>query len=315
VSVAASQAPPVLPVAGRSPSRWWRRQALVPYAFLLPSLLALALVFFAPMLQAIVISLYDVGIGQAAMRFVGLDQYRAVLTSRYFPAVMTTSLLWSAGNVVFVWALGLATALMLDRRFPFRPLARALFVLPWAMPYVPASLVWGWMFDYEFGVLNYLIQGTGLVEDRVSFLIACPEAFFSLAGVSVWKLFPLGTVMFLAGLQTIPLEHYEAARVDGAGAAQCFWHVTLPGLRTVSIMLTLLMAIWSFGRAFTIIFLLTEGGPAGCTETIVVRSYLEAFKFFHVGTASAIGVIVLAISLAFSAVYLAVAHRRGPYHG
>jgi multiple sugar transport system permease protein len=291
---------------------WSRRQALVPYAFLAPSVLALALVFFYPMMQAVGISFYDVGIGQAAARFVGLDQYRAVLASRYFPSVMMTSALWSIGNVTFVWAIGLGTALMLDRRFPFRPIVRAMFILPWAMPYVPASLVWGWMFDYEFGVLNYLIQSTGLAEDRVSFLIACPEAFFSLTGVSIWKLFPFGTVMFLAGLQTIPAEHYEAARVDGASAAQCFWHVTLPGLRNVSIMLTLLMAVWSFGRAFTIIFLLTEGGPAGCTETIVVRSYLEAFKFFHVGTASAIGVIVLAISLLFSVGYLAVAYRKGP---
>jgi multiple sugar transport system permease protein len=116
--------------------------------------------------------------------------------------------------------------------------------------------------------------------------------------------------MFLAGLQTIPDEYYEAARVDGAGPMQCFWHITLPGLRSVSIMLTLLITIWSFGRSFAIIFLLTEGGPAGCTETVVIRSYLEAFKFFHLGTASAIGVIVLLISLAFSAVYLALMYRR-----
>jgi len=187
--------------------------------------------------------------------------------------------------------------------------ARALFILPWAIPYVAAGLIWGWLLDYEFGVLNYLIQSIGLVERKVDFLLACPEALVSLTGVSIWKLFPLGTVMFLAGLQTIPGEHYEAAKVDGAGPIQCFWHITLPGLRNVSIMLTLLITIWTFGRAFTIIFLLTEGGPAGCTENIVIRSYLEAFKFFHLGTASAIGVIVLLISLAFSLAYLAFAYR------
>ena len=116
--------------------------------------------------------------------------------------------------------------------------------------------------------------------------------------------------MFLAGLQTIPLEHYEAARVDGAGPIQCLWHITLPGLRNVSIMLTLLITIWTFGRAFTIVFLLTEGGPAGCTENIVIRSYLEAFKFYHLGVASALGMIVLVISLAFSIAYLAIVNRR-----
>ena len=116
--------------------------------------------------------------------------------------------------------------------------------------------------------------------------------------------------MFLAGLQTIPADHYDAATVDGAGPIQCFRHITLPGLHNVTIVLTLLITIWSFGRSFTIIYLLTEGGPAGCTETVVLRSYLEAFKFFHVGTASAIGVIVLLISLAFSIAYLAVAYRQ-----
>jgi multiple sugar transport system permease protein len=288
---------------------WSTREAFTPYAFLLPSFAALGLVLFYPMMHVVVISFYSDTIGAA--RFVGLDQYIKVLRSSYFPPVMWTSFLWSAGNVLFIWAVGLGTALMLDRNFPGRPLARAMFILPWAIPYVAACLIWGWMFDYEFGVLNYLLQGAGVVDHKVNFLLACPEALVSLTGVSVWKLYPLATVMFLAGLQTVPPEYYEAAKIDGAGPIQSFWHITLPGLRNVSIMLTLLMTVWTFGRAFTIIFLLTEGGPAGCTENVVVRSYLEAFKFFHIGTASAIGVIVLLISLAFSSVYLAFAYRKG----
>jgi multiple sugar transport system permease protein len=288
---------------------WSFREALVPYAFLAPSFLALSIVFFYPMIYAVAISLQSDPMDGAA-RFVGLNQYGNILRSGYFPQVLKISLLWSAGNVIFVGALGLATALMLDRRFPGRAAVRALFILPWAVPYVAAGIIWGWMFDFEFGVLNYLLHAVGLTSDKVSFLAACPQAFFSLAGVSVWKLFPLGTVMFLAGLQTIPIEYYEAAKVDGAGPVQSFWHITLPGLRNVSIMLTLLITIWSFGRSFTIIFLLTEGGPAGCTETIVIRSYLEAFKFYHLGTASAIGVIVLLISLVFSVAYLSFAYRR-----
>jgi len=285
------------------------RERLVPYAFLLPSGIALALVFFWPMVKAVAISLTDGGIG-AAGHFVGLEQYKRVLTSNYFPQVLRTSALWSLGNVIFVCGIGLGTALLLDRRFALRPLARALFILPWAVPYVASALIWGWMFDFEFGVLNYLIQASGIAKQKLAFLLACPSAFISLTGVSIWKLFPLGTVMFLAGLQTIPNEYYEAAQVDGAGPIQSFWHITLPGLRNVSVMLTLLITIWSFGRSFAIIFLLTEGGPAGCTETIVIRSYLEAFKFFHFATASAMGVIVLLISLAFSIGYLAVMYRK-----
>ncbi|MDK1493710.1 sugar ABC transporter permease [Sinorhizobium sp. 7-81] len=293
--------------------RWFgyqKREALVPYAFLLPSFLALAVVFFYPMIHAIVISFYSNNIGSAA-HFIGLQNYREVIASDWFPTVMRTSLFWTVGNVIFVCGFSLAIALMLDRKFPGRGLVRALFFLPWAVPYVAAGIVWGWMYDYEFGVLNYLINAIGLASNKVNFLTACPSAFYSVGALSIWKLVPFGTVMYLAGLQTIPSEYYEAAKIDGAGPIQAFRHVTLPGLRGVTVMLTLLIAIWSFGWSFTAIFLLTEGGPAGCTETIVVRSYLEAFKFFHVGTASAIGAIVLLLSLTFSAAYLALVYRKG----
>lgn len=283
---------------------------MTPYAFLAPTMIALAIVFFYPMIETFRMSFYSGGLGDRLGSFVGLDQYRGVVTSSYFGDVLVTSLIYSAGIVVFVWGIGLATALMLHRRFPARAAARAIVILPWAIPYVSAALIWGWMFDYEFGVLNYALQGLSIVDQKFDFLTACPEALASLTGVSVWKLFPLATVMFLASLQTIPQEYYDAARVDGAGPVQCFWHVTLPGIRTVSVFLMLLIIIWSFGRAFTVIFLLTGGGPARCTETIVIRSYLEAFKFFHPGTAAALGVIVLAISLAFSMIYLALLYRK-----
>jgi multiple sugar transport system permease protein len=294
---------------------WSTREALTPYAFLLPSFVALAVVFFYPMLRAVLLSFYGNTVGAGLGKFVGLEQYATVIGSAYFPRVLWTSVLWTVGNVVFVLGIGLATALLLDRRFPLRAAVRALFILPWAIPYVAAALIWGWIFDYEYGVLNYLLHASGIVDHKVNFLLGCHTALGSLTGVSVWKLFPLGTVMFLAGLQTIPAEYYEAAKVDGATPLQTFRYITLPGLRNVTIMLTLLITIWTFGRAFTIIFLLTEGGPAGCTENIVIRSYLEAFKFFHIGTASALGTIVLAISLAFSLAYLAFMHRSRPANG
>lgn len=306
------QSAAVISLGGRRSTAWLgyrRREALVPYAFLLPSFLALAIVFFYPMIYAIVISFYSNNVGSAA-RFIGLQNYRDVIASDWFLAVMKTSVLWTVGNVVFVCVMSLIIALMLDRKFPGRGLVRALFFLPWAVPYVAAGIIWGWMYDYEFGVLNYLVHATGLGPEKINFLTACPTALYSVGALSIWKLVPFGTVMFLAGLQTIPSEYYEAAKIDGAGPIQTFWYVTSPGLRGVTIMLTLLVTIWSFGWSFTAIFLLTEGGPAGCTETIVVRSYLEAFKFFHVGRASAIGVIVLLLSLIVSAAYLAVVYRQ-----
>lgn len=286
------------------------RGKLTPYLFLSSTLIALSVVFFYPMVMAIWMSLHSGTLALQVGPFVGLGEYRRIVASPFFLNSLIVSGLYSIGNLSGTWVLGLGTALMLNRPFLGRSLARALTILPWAIPYVAAALIWGWMFDYNFGVINYILRSLHLVPSNVQWLTGCPAALWSLTGVSIWKLFPLGTVMFLAGLQTIPFELYEAARVDGAGRIMTFRHVTLPGIRPVGIVLTLLITVWAFGRAFTIIFLLTEGGPAGCTDTLVIRTYLEVFKFFHPGTGAALGVIVLIISLAFSFVYL-----RLTYHG
>jgi multiple sugar transport system permease protein len=287
---------------------WSQRERLTPYLFLAPTMAALILAFFYPMVEVFRASLYRSGIGARLGAFVGLRNYWEVIGSESFSRLLLTSTIYSLGIVIFVSALGLATALILQRQFLGRSLIRALVILPWAVPYVAAALIWGWMFDYEFGVLNFLAEA--VLRQRIDFLTACPEALISLTGVSTWKLYPFGTVMFLAALQTIPREYYEAARVDGAGPVQCFWHITLPGVRNVAIFLTLLITIWTFGRAFAVIFILTEGGPAGCTETIVIRTYLEAFKFFHPGRAAAMGVIVLLISSLLSTAYLMLMYRK-----
>ena len=281
---------------------------LTPYLFLSSTLLALSVVFFYPMVMAFWMSLHAGSLSLQVGPFVGLGEYRRILASPFFLNSLLVSGIYSMGNLLGTWVLGLGTALLLNRPFPGRSVARALAIIPWAIPYVAAALIWGWMFDYNFGVINYILKGLHIVPRNVQWLTGCPAALWSLTGVSIWKLFPLGTVMFLAGLQTIPGELYEAAKVDGAGRVMTFRHVTLPGIRPVGIVLTLLVAIWAFGRAFTIIFLLTEGGPAGCTDTLVIRTYLEVFKFFHPGTGAALGVIVLAISLVFSFLYLRVAY-------
>lgn len=272
-------------------------------------MLTLIFVFFFPMLTALWMSLHTGGLGLYGGQYTGLSEYGVILTSPDFWNAAKNSAFYAAGNLVGVLGCGLVAALTVRRRFPGVGVARALLITPWAIPYVAAALIWGWMFNYAFGVLNYLLHQLGIVRGGVGWLIGCPSALWSLTGVSVWKLFPLATVMFLAGLQTIPVDLYESAWVDGAGWLASFRHITLPGIREITVILTLLITIWSFGRAFTIIYLLTGGGPGGCSETLVIRTYLEAFKFFHPDTGAALGTIVLVISLAFSIVYLRMAYR------
>jgi len=166
------------------------------------------------------------------------------------------------------------------------------------------------MYSYDYGVLNYVFQSLPLIGGKIEFLTSSPEAFYSVAALSIWKLFPVAMVMYLAGLQTIPKELYEAATVDGARVIARFRYVTLPGLKSITTTLVLLIAIWTFGSAFTAIFVLTEGGPGGVTETLVLRTYLEAFKYFRPGTAAAMGMIVLFISLVFTLLLLRLSRRR-----
>ena len=289
--------------------KWSTREKLTPYLFLAPTMIALLVVFIYPMIETVRMSFYSARLGVQLGDFVGFDNYARIFRSQYFYKDLLTSLIYSAGCVIFVGAIGLGTALLLNRAFPGRALARSLVILPWAVPLVTAAMIWGWMYNYEFGVINYLGGLLGMLPDRQNFLGNCSTALASVTAVTVWKLYPFGTVMFLAGLQTIPKEYYEAASVDGANALQSFWYVTLPGLRNISVFLLLLIIIWTFGRAFTVIFLLTGGGPAGCTETVVIRSYIEAFKFFRPSTAAALGVIVMILSLILSIAYLRVLNR------
>lgn len=277
--------------------------------FLGPCIVSLIAVFLVPTVQTFNMSLHADTMG-GSPAFVGLDNYLAILGHRDFTTLMTTSVLYTLGNVVFVWGLGLGIAILLNERFPGRAFVRALFIVPWAMPYVAASLIFSLLFNYDTGVLNYILSLVSGGALSIEYLTACPNALFSLTGISIWKLLPLGIVMMLAALQSIPESHYEAAHIDGANRLQRFWYITLPGTRATTVMLTLLMMIWCFGRSFTAIYLLTGGGPAGCSETIVLKSYLEMFQLFHPGTAAALGVGVLVISVLCAGAYFLMIRDR-----
>ena len=185
-----------------------------------------------------------------------------------------------------------------------RAVLRALFVMPWAMPFVATALIWRWMLDPQYGVLTYLLSLVGF-DDVNAF--SAELALLSVSLIEIWKTFPLAAIMYLAAMQAIPRELHEAAALDGAGAAQRFRHITVPGLRHTTRVLTLLLTLWVFGRAFMIIFLTTGGGPAGATETVVLLTYLRGFGQFDLGGAAALGMVVLLIAALLTVAYLRTA--------
>ena len=270
-----------------------------PYLFLTPTLASLLLICLMPIALGVWLSFQSGEPADSAKPALGLMHYQYILGSSLFWNALWVSILFTVSSVAGTSGVGLATALLLNQRFPGHSLAGAALIVPWAMPLVVVAIVWGWLFDYQYGIVNYAVTQTGLTA-AIGWLTDPAVAPFTVVITQVWKLFPLAMVMLLAGLKAIPEELFEAARVDGAGRWRSFLNITLPGLRPVTTALVLLLTIWSFGRAFTVIFVMTGGGPAHATETLVIQTYLEGFKFFHLERASALGTIVLVISAFFT---------------
>ena len=202
------------------------------------------------------------------------------------------------------------TALLMNARFRGRAFARAAITLPYAVPEVAAVLVWTWMLSQQFGVLNVFARWVLPVSENLPWLTNTRMAMLSILLLTLWKIFPFYSLVVLTAFQTLQAELYEAARIDGAGALACFRHITIPGIAPTLGLMTLLATIFSF-RRFTVIYLLTGGGPADATKTLVVSVYDNAFKFFDLSYGSTIGVAGLGVTLAIAGAYFAAQRRLG----
>jgi multiple sugar transport system permease protein len=203
----------------------------------------------------------------------------------------------------------LLSAIVLNRAFFGRSAARAIVTLPWAFPEVPAVLIFIWMLNPQFGVMNVFANWLPWVDENPKWLLDPDLALASLILITAWKGFPFYSLVILASLQTVPSELTEAARVDGASRWQAFRAVTLPYITPTLMLLVVLAAIYSF-KQFTFIWLMTGGGPAGATETIVIRVYQTAFRFYDFSYAATIGVAGFLIVLTISLIFLYVQRRQ-----
>jgi multiple sugar transport system permease protein len=287
------------------------RLDLFPYGLLLPSMVVLAVLLLYPIGRAVLTSLgrYVLFRPQATRAFIGLANYAYLLTDPRTWHSLYLAALYSAVVVTGSMLVGLGTALAVRRPFRGRALYRMALIIPWVIPPVATSLVWSWMLDYQFGVVNHLLRLAGIIGEPIGWLTTTRWAMPSMFLVGIWKMYPIASVMLLAGLQVIPDELYEAAKIDGANRWAGFRHVTLPGLKPVYGVLALLLTLWSF-RSFTYIYIMTGGGPSQATETAVVLVYLQAFKFYDFGVASALGVLMLLILVLFTVVYLKLVYGR-----
>jgi multiple sugar transport system permease protein len=282
-----------------------KNRNLFAYLLLLPALLLTASIIVYPIISAVDLSFQDVKISKVGRERSPwtLDNYDKLFHSDDFYQSIEVTVKLVLLVTVFSFVLGLCTALMVNQKFRGRTIARLLVALPWAVPSVVAAVAWWWMFDSSFGLINWALIRLGVISETITWLSRPNEAFFVVVVVMVWKAYPFVSVMMLAGLQSIPVELYDAAKVDGANAWKRFLYITMPGLRSVRGIALILVLLWVF-RDFPIIYLLTGGGPFRSTQTLAIMTYQEAFQFFRMGYASAIGVVTLFIAIIASFVMI-----------
>jgi multiple sugar transport system permease protein len=285
------------------------RRHWLGYLLLAPAVLLVAALIVYPLFVSADLSFQNVGIAR-------LDQPRKAFTTNNYARLFSSPDFWMAAWVTLklvvvvtgcCFVLGLGTALLVNQKFRGRSVARLLVALPWAVPEVIATVIFAWLFDSSAGLVNWLLIKAGLVDQTINWLSSTGGAFAAVTTTMIWKGYPFVSIMALAGLQSIPDDFYAAAKVDGASAWQRLLHITLPSLKPVIGVTLVLVMLWVF-RDFSIIYVLTGGGPLKATQTLAIMTYEQAFGFFKMGYASAVGIVTLVICVLASMAML----RRAP---
>lgn len=269
-------------------------EAWLGWLLVAPALIVVLGMVGYPFLEAIRISFTDRMIGRGPGEWVGLENYRYILGWPEFGQMVARTVAFTIAAVFLKTVVGLILATSLNQAFRGRNVLRGVFMLPWILPTYIVVLVWRWIFDGQTGVINQILTSWGLIEENVPFLAKEWSAIAILLFVMVWKGYPFYALTFLAGMQTISAELYDAAKVDGAGRMGRFWYVTLPGLRQVMGVVILLSTIWTM-NTLEIPLLLTGGGPSNATEVFPILTYHLALQNFRLGEGAAVPILMLPI--------------------
>lgn len=282
-----------------------------PIGLLLPAAALAGVAVVAPIVRLAVLSLHRTSSG-AGLRseFAGLDQYARLAHDGRWWAALGNTFVFTAWSVGIEMVLGIAFALLLDRSFPGRRWARAIVLLPWALPTAVMALAWGWIFNDSFGVLNDLLSRAGLVRGPVAWLGHPASAMVAMVVADVWKTTPFVALVVLAGLQGIPRSVIDAARVDGASPAAILWHVVLPLARPACLVALAFRTAQAFG-AFDLPYVMTGGGPGGGTETVSLYAYRSFYRYLDFGYGAALAVVGAGLALAGFALLLRLSRRAG----
>lgn len=283
-----------------------------PYFLLFPALLFTVFVLAYPLVQNLINSVHSVSLVRGTGDWVGTGNFEKVFRDSVFWLAFWNTFVYAAVGTILALVVGLAFALLLNLKVgSITTVMNAIYTIPWVISPVVAGFAWKWLLNDNFGIINHWLVSLGLVNEEITWLGSADTALVCVIIARIWQFYPFAMIMFLAGLQSIPDEQYEAAAVDGATAFQKFFHITLPNLQSVTAVLLLLGMIWSFND-FNIVFVMTRGGPINASMVLPVLVREFSFVQFDLGKGSALSVFVFVLLIVLSLFYLKVVTRSEP---
>lgn len=273
------------------------RKGMLPYLLMIPAALTLLVFSIYPFISGIWYSFTSIGWVNDTATFVGLDNYRLIFegnigAAKLFKDALFRSVYWTVATVGGQFIVGMFAALILNEKFPGRALFRIGILVSIAVPTVILALTWQWMYDPFYGLINFYLQKLGILSRSKVWVGQANSPLWPLIIVAIWRGFPFMSLMLLSGLQGIPDEFYEAAKVDGANVLERFIHITLPQLRSIIVIALMLNVLWWWNH-FDIVMIVGSTGTSYGTATIPYLAWVEAFRWSHLSRGAAISVIAM----------------------
>ena len=287
-------------------------EACFAWALITPAMIFIGIIVAWPLLETIRLSFTDADLGSE--NWIGTANYDKLFASQKFLDVIVRTFLWMFLSVGLKLIVGLIGATLLNAAVPGRALFRALVMPPWVIPIAIGCIGWLWLYNGHFGFVSGMAQRLGIIDGPFEFLAYRNSAFYSAIETDVWVGTPLVSLFFLAAMQGVNRDLYEAAWVDGAGRWYRFRRITIPQIMPVIVSMALLSAIWTF-NSFDIIYILTQGGPRGGTTTLIIDTYKTATGDFKLGEGAARAVVIVVLLSIFSLIYMTVLSRVNKHYG
>ena len=281
----------------------YRNQTFIAYALIAPAAIYILAIVAWPLIETVRLSFTNSSL--AGEEYIGFENYEKMLGSKKFNKIVIRTFVWMFFSVSFKLFIGLIGATLLNANLPGRSMFRVLIMPPWIVPIAIGMLGWLWLYNGYFGIIAGVGMKTGILDGPFGFLAYKQSAFISTIIADVWVGTPMVTIFFLAAMQGVPKDLYEAAYCDGASRWHRFFKITLPQITPVIITMALLSAIWTF-NSFEIIWILTEGGPRGATTTLIIDTYKMALGNYKFGRGAARAVVVMILLTIFAAFYMTI---------